>query len=98
MITDVYIIRKGLGEFFVLDPESDNWSWTPDIEEATIFLTPNKAEETIVKRKTGNDTYVYQIPYSVPTPQQRKRKIKGKPVKRKIKGKPVKKGKPSKRK
>ena len=96
MITDVYIIRKGLGEFFVLDPESDNWSWTPDIEEATIFLTPNKAEETIIKRKTGSDTYVYQMPYSVLTPQQRKKKPYKRP-KRKIKGKPIKKGKPSKR-
>ena len=98
MMTEVYIIRKGLDKFFMLNPEADNWTWETDIDDATIFLTPEKAEETKLQRKTGNDSYIYQMPYSIPTPQQRKRKIKGKPVKRKIKGKPVKKGKPSKRK
>lgn len=85
MITNVYIIRKGLDSFFVIDPESDNWSWSPDIEEATIFITPDKAESTRISRKTGNDTYVYEMPYSVPTTQQRRKKITKKRIKRRIK-------------
>lgn len=91
MITNVYIIRKGLDSFFVLDPESDNWSWSPDIDEATIFTTPDKAESIRLTRKTGADTYVYEMPYSIPTTQRRKKKsqkkLKRKPITKKLKPK-----------
>lgn len=97
MMTEVYIIRKGLDKFFMLDPESDNWTWETDIDDATIFLTPEKAEEIRIQRRTGNDSYVYQMPYSIPTPQQRKKRSSKKP-KRKIKGRLIKKVKPTKRK
>jgi hypothetical protein len=97
MMTEVYIIRKGLDKFFMLNPEGDNWTWESDMDDATIFLTPEKAEEVRLQRKTGNDSYVYQMPYSVPSPQQRKKKPYKKP-KRKIKSRVIKKGKPVKRK
>jgi hypothetical protein len=97
MIADVYIIRKDLNKFFVLDPETDNWEWSPDLEEATIYSTPDAAELTLTQRKLGNDAYIYQLPYAIVQPQQRKKKTSKKP-KRKVKGKPIKKGKPTRRK
>jgi hypothetical protein len=97
MIADVYIIRKDMNKFFVLDPETDNWEWSSDLEEATIFSTPGAAELIIPQRKLGTDAYVYQLPYAIVQPQQRKKKMSKKP-KRTIKGKVIRKGKPSKRK
>lgn len=97
MMTEVYIIRKGMNDFFLYNPDDDNWEWTKDIEEATIYATPEKAEAAKLLKKTGEDTYVFKIPYSVPNLQQRKKKISKKP-KRKVKGKSIRKGKPTKRK
>jgi hypothetical protein len=97
MMVDVYIIRKGLDEFFVYNPDEDNWSWGYDIDDATIFSTPEKAEAIRVQKKTGTESYVFKTPYFVPDVQQRKKRISKKP-KRKIKSKPVKKGKSKKRK
>jgi hypothetical protein len=97
MIADVYIIRKDMNKFFVLDPETDNWEWSSDLEEATIFSTPGTAELVIPQRKLGADAYVYQLPYAIVQPQQRKKKT-SKKTKRTVKGKTVKKGNPAKRK
>jgi hypothetical protein len=97
MIADVYIIRKDMNKFFVLDPDTDNWEWSTDLEEATIYSTPNAAELAIIQRKLGTDAYVYQLPYAIVQPQQRKKKT-SKKIKRVVKGKAVKKGKSSKRK
>lgn len=92
MITQVYIIRKDLNKFFSLDPETDNWEWSPNLEEATIYTTPDKAELIRSQRKLGDDTYIYQMPYSMPEPQLRKRKQTKKP-----KGRTIRKGKSKKR-
>lgn len=74
MLTNVYIIRKDLDKFFVLDPETDNWEWSKNLDDATIYLTPTKAEETMMEKKTGATSYVYEIPYSIAQPQQRKKR------------------------
>jgi hypothetical protein len=97
MMVDVYIIRKGLDEFFVYNPDEDNWSWGSNIDDATIFSTPEKAEAIRVQKKTGTESYVFKIPYFVPNVQQRKKKTYKRP-KRKIKSKTIKKGKSKKRK
>jgi len=88
MLTNVYIIRKDLDKFFVLDPETDNWEWSKNLDDATIYATPSKAEETMMEKKTGVTSYIYEIPYSISQPQQRKRKINKKP-----KGRTIRKGK-----
>jgi len=93
MITDVYIIRKDMDKFFVLDSESDNWEWSKNLDEATIFSTPDKAQQVKLQRKTGDDTYIYQMPYSITQPQQRKKRKS-----KKLTGRIIKKGKPMKRK
>jgi hypothetical protein len=97
MMVDVYIIRKGMDEFFVYNQDEDNWIWGNNIDDATIFSTPEKAETIRVQKKTGTDSYVFKTPYFVPNVQQRKKKLSKKP-KRKVKSKIIKKGKSKKRK
>jgi hypothetical protein len=92
MLTNVYIIRKDLDKFFIIDPETDNWEWSKNLEDATIYATAAKAEESMMEKKTGATSYVYEIPYSIAQPQQRKRKVTKKP-----KGRIIKKGKSKKR-
>lgn len=88
MLTNVYIIRKDLDKFFVLDPETDNWEWSKNLEDATIYATPAKAEESMMEKKTGATSYVYEIPYSIAQPQQRRKKSSKKPKGRAIKKTP----------
>lgn len=86
MIVDVFIIRKGMRDFLVVDPETDNWEWTQNLDDATVYKTQEKAEMDKLQKKLGSDAWVYQIPYSV-TQSRKKKSTKKKPVKRSIKKK-----------
>lgn len=92
MIEDVYIIRstEDMNKFFKLDPDTGNWDWTRNLEEASIYKTPDKAEEIRTIKITNEQSYVYQIPYFIAQPQQRKKKI-NKKTSIKRKSKPIKK-------
>lgn len=92
MLTNVYIIRKDLDKFFVFDPENDNWEWSKNLDDATIYQTPTQAEETIRTQKTGIESYVYEIPYSITQPQPRRKRLSKKPKRKLPKGKVIKKG------
>lgn len=74
MIVDVFIIRNGMNKFFTVDPETGNWDWTKNLEDATIYQTPDKAEEVKLQKNLGDAAWVYQIPYSIVNPPQRKKK------------------------
>lgn len=76
MISYVYIIRpkNNMNKFFILDPDTGNWDWTTNLEDATMFQTANSAESVITQKLAGEDAYVYEIPYSVAQPQSRKKK------------------------
>jgi hypothetical protein len=91
MITSVYIIRSkdSMNKFFELDPDTGNWDWTKNLESATIFQTPDKAAIMQTQKLANEDTYIYEIPYSIVQPQSRKKKSsKTKPKsKRKTKSK-----------
>jgi hypothetical protein len=73
MIEDVYIIRssENMNKFFKLDPDTGNWEWTPNLEEASIYKTPDKAEQIKTAKITVEQAYIYQIPYFIAQPQQR---------------------------
>jgi hypothetical protein len=86
MIIDVFIIRKGMRDFLLVDPETNNWDWTQNLDDATIYQTQEKAELDKLQKKLGTDAWVYQIPYSV-TQQRKKKSTKKKPVKRSVKKK-----------
>lgn len=77
MIEDVYIIRstENMNKFFKLDPDTGNWDWTRNLEEASIYKTPDKAEQIRTSKITNEESYIYQIPYFIAQPQQRKKKI-----------------------
>jgi len=77
MIEDVYIIRsiEDMNKFFKLDPDTGNWDWTRNLEEASIYKTPDKAEQIRATKITNEPSYIYQIPYFIAQPQQRKKKI-----------------------
>jgi len=85
MIVDVFIIRKGMRDFLLVDPETDNWDWTQNLDDATIYKTQEKAEMDKLQKKL-DDAWIYRIPYSV-TQQRKKKSTKKKPVKRSIKKK-----------
>jgi hypothetical protein len=84
MIVDVFIIRKDMNKFLLIDPETGNWDWTKNLEEATIYQTQEKAEEVKLQRNLGDTAWVYQIPYSIVNPPQRKKKSLKIKSKRKI--------------
>lgn len=75
MISNVYIIRAkdSMFKFFAIDPETGNWNWVNNLEDATVFQNSNVAESTRMQ-KTPTDTYVYEIPFSIAKPQERKKK------------------------
>lgn len=94
MLTNVFIIRKDMNKFFSMDPDTGNWNWTTNLEDATIFQKADQADAVKLQKNLDLDSWVYEIPYSITQPQARKKKAsKRKPVKRTIK-----KRKPSKRK
>lgn len=88
MITNVYIIRptNDMNKFFELDPETGNWKWTTNLEDATMFQSAEKATEIKTQKlPVGVNAYIYEIPYSVAQPQARKKKSNKKTIKRKSK-------------
>ena len=76
MISYVYIIRSkdNMFKFFALNPDTGNWEWVSNLEDATIFQTANAAELIRTQKLSKEDTYVYEIPFSIAKPQERKRK------------------------
>lgn len=86
MITYVYIIRSkdNMNKFFEIDPLTGNWDWTKDLEDATIFQTAIKAESMRLEKLKDEDSYVYEIPYSIVQPQARKKKSSKKITRKKI--------------
>lgn len=88
MIVNVFIIRRGMREFLEVDNESDNWNWTENLDEATIYQTQDAAQTDLLHKRLGPEVWIYQIPYSITQTQLRKKKsIKKRPVKRSIKKK-----------
>jgi len=78
-----------MGEFLEIDPETGNWGWTKNLDDASIYQTQEEAEAIKLQRNLGEDAWVYQMPKSVDVvaAQQRKKKIK----KSKMVRKPIKK-------
>jgi len=78
MIINVFIVRHGMGEFLEIDPETGNWGWTKNLDDASIYQTQEEAEAIKLQRNLGEDAWVYQMPKSVDVvaAQQRKKKIK----------------------
>jgi hypothetical protein len=73
MIVDVFIIRNGMRDFLVIDPDTGNWDWSKNLEDATIYKTADEANVVKLQKKLGDDAWVYQMPYSI-TQSRRKRK------------------------
>lgn len=88
-VREVYIIRKDLDKFFTLDTETNNWSWTKNLEDADMYIAPELAESIKTQRHLGIDTWVGSIPLSDKDSgkvlSQRKKKSVKKSVKRKTK-------------
>jgi hypothetical protein len=77
MITYVYIIRtrNNMNNFFEIDPDTGNWDWIKNLENATMFQTADKATAVQLQKIPPEDNaYIYEIPYSVAQPQSRKKK------------------------
>lgn len=88
MLTNVFIIRKNMNKFFVMDPDTGNWDWTMNLEDATIFPTTEKAETAKIQKNIDSDAWIYEIPYSVTTQSRKKKSTsKKRSVKRIIKKK-----------
>jgi len=86
MITNVYVIRKNMDKFFVIDPDTGNWEWSMNLDDATIYDTSDEANSVKLQKRTGEDSWIFEMPYYKPTITQsrKKRKIKKSPTKRKI--------------
>jgi hypothetical protein len=78
MIKDVYIIRQGMYKFFEIDKDTGNWDWTKNLEDATVYATPNEAELIKEQKSLDPDTWIYQMPYSIINPQRKKKPSKPK--------------------
>jgi len=88
-VIQVSIIRKDLDKFFAVDTETNNSTWTKNIEDADMYVAPELAEAVKAQRNLGPETWVGQIPLSDKDSgkvlMQRKKKLIKKSVKRKIK-------------
>lgn len=57
-----------------MDPDTGNWDWTTNLEDATIFQKSDQAETTKIQKSLDADSWIYEIPYSIVQPQARKKK------------------------
>lgn len=87
-VIQVSIIRKDLDKFFAVDAETNNSTWTKNIEDADMYAAPELAEGVKTQRNLGPETWVGQIPLSDKDAgkvlTQRKKKLTKKLIKRKI--------------